>query len=240
MGASSSVQGGGGRGADEDEYRRSYGRRFGRREAPPAQQPEGEEGAHHRQDEEGEGEGERGEVGDESRDTDRRIAVSDRGGAMARGLFDHGDLDPSDLSPSIQELQKHMTAMRSAQRDKFARGVLLFANTVSLVFACVLIYYGCAHSTDLDLSRPGEAMQAVGGELWDLGESAIEEAQDYLQVRKRNANHTHTRAHTHTHTHTRTRARTEALPPFRSSIPSSVPSEPESVCVRRQRIKKRK
>ncbi|QDZ22200.1 hypothetical protein HOP50_07g47390 [Chloropicon primus] len=93
------------------------------------------------------------------------------------------DLDDDDLeqTPSIKELQEHIDSMRSRQRIKFARGVLVFSNVLSLVFAVLLIYYGASNRTAIDLSSPQEAFAAVGEEILELGEVTLADATEYIQ-----------------------------------------------------------
>lgn len=107
---------------------------------------------------------------DDGAGTPPRIAVSP---------FD-GD-DELQHTPDIRELKEHMNSMRDIQRAKFARGVMIFANVMSFVFAVLLIYYGASNRTKIDLSRPKEAFSAVGDQILELGDFAVDRVENYLQ-----------------------------------------------------------
>ena len=83
-------------------------------------------------------------------------------------------------TPSIKELEDHMDSMRDVWRAKYARGILVFTNIVSLIFACVLIYYGASNDTRKQISTTKEAFQTISDELLALGEHTINVTETYV------------------------------------------------------------
>mmetsp|Transcript_1231 Transcript_1231/g.2209 ORF Transcript_1231/g.2209 Transcript_1231/m.2209 type:complete len:473 (+) Transcript_1231:336-1754(+) len=142
---------------DERGFRRSFGRVYATAEIPEV-------------------------ILEEQENSARSSQVSERGGEQQAGRVK--DDDPEDAvthTPSLRELQKHMGAIKEENRAKFARGLLLFANAVSLIFASLLIYYGSAGATEIDLSKPQEAFSAVGEEIMSLGGLALDEAEMFIE-----------------------------------------------------------
>ena len=84
-------------------------------------------------------------------------------------------------TPSIKELKNHMSEMKDAYRAKYARGILFFSNLVSLIFACLMIYFGASHNGRTKFTTANEAFNTMGQELVNLGEYTVHEAEHYFE-----------------------------------------------------------
>jgi hypothetical protein len=84
-------------------------------------------------------------------------------------------------TPSIKELANHMSEMKDAYRAKYARGILLFTNVISLIFACLMIYFGSTHNGRTKFSTANEAFSTMGQELANLGKYTANEAEHYFE-----------------------------------------------------------
>jgi hypothetical protein len=84
-------------------------------------------------------------------------------------------------TPSIKELANHMSEMKDAYRAKYARGILLFTNVLSLIFACLMIYFGSTHNGRTKFSTANEAFSTMGQELANLGKYTANEAEHYFE-----------------------------------------------------------
>lgn len=65
-----------------------------------------------------------------------------------------------------------MRGLKEIYSTKFARGILVFANLISIIFACLLIYYGASRGKTITLSDPAQAFEVLGEEVLLLGQLA--------------------------------------------------------------------
>jgi len=75
-------------------------------------------------------------------------------------------------APDMFELEQHMRGLKEIYSTKFARGILVFANLISIIFACLLIYYGASRGKTITLSDPAQAFEVLGEEVLLLGQLA--------------------------------------------------------------------